>query len=763
VVLTPLVIWGSNQALRNNSNKVKDWLPASFEETTHLNWFVDEFGGDDFVMVSWEGCTVDDPRAGQYAAELRKPVAFGDDALVSPFREVITGVESLQRLMEPPLDLSRKHARARLAGWAVGKDGDTSCLLAKLTPVGWQHRHAVCDHLYAVADRVPGLSSRDVHVAGSVLDSVAIDRASNDGLIFLSNASFGLCLLLMCCLLRSSWLAGMVFVTAIFCQQMSLALVHFCGAQMDSVLLIVPILVFVLIVSSGVHVANYYRDAIRDNGLEGAPLRAVSAAIAPCWLATATTGLGLGSLLVSFLVPVQKFGFFASFAILLGTAAMFLFLPTMLEQFPPRRAAQRWRAIAPGHGGVWSWLLAAVRCLQYPILAGALLLTAAGIYGVFQLRASVRIHDMFLPSSRVLQDYEWLEDHVGPLVPFEIVLRAPKPSDKSRTISMLQRIQLIGRVHQAAMKVDGMGAAVSAWNFSPDMRVARGGGIRQTARRAMMNRKLLQNRDTFKRLALLRENPQEELWRVSGRAYAGTDIEYTEILAELKATVDPVVAAANQSGTPVTAVYCGGVPLVEKAQNQMIKDLIVSFLVAFAFIAGMMILLMIGLSLGELQQANSWSVRAAIVARGSAAGLTAMFPNILPCVAVLGVMGLARQKLEIGSMMTASVALGIAVDDTVHFITWFRRALANGSNRTSAVCQAYEKCGAAMLQTSCICGFGLLVYALSPFVPIARFAWVMFAMLSSAIAADLIVLPAILLCPLGSVFERHPHLPLTAQ
>ncbi|MBC8351940.1 MAG: hypothetical protein H8E66_08115 [Planctomycetes bacterium] len=63
-----------------------------------------------------------------------------------------------------------------------------------------------------------------------------------------------------------------------------------------------------------------------------------------------------------------------------------------------------------------------------------------------------------------------------------------------------------------------------------------------------------------------------------------------------------------------------------------------------------------------------------------------------------------------------------------------------------------------MIQASLICGLGLLVFGLSDFVPIARFAWVMFAMLMSALVADLIVLPAILLSPLGRTFE-----PLRAQ
>jgi predicted RND superfamily exporter protein len=361
---------------------------------------------------------------------------------------------------------------------------------------------------------------------------------------------------------------------------------------------------------------------------------------------------------------------------------------------------------------------------------------------------------MFLPESRLLTDYDWLEDRVGPLVPFEIILRLPKQEDGNVKPSMLLRMQLVDRVHHAVLKVDGIGAAVSAWNFCPPMKGLYGRGARQIARRSVFEKNLIKNRASFQEMALLRENASEELWRVTGRAYAGMGLDYTKVLNELRAAVDPMLNAANQQGFgEVTAIYCGGVPLVQKAQDQMMKDLIKSFVVAFTFIAVMMIVLMIGLSLNDLRQAGSMTTRAAILLRSTSAGAIAMLPNILPCVAVLGAMGLAHLKIEIGSMMTASVALGIAVDDTLHFITWFRRALGAGSSRREAVRHAYDKCGAAMAQTSCICGFGLLVYSLSPFVPIARFSWVMFAMLSSALVADLIVLPAILLSPLGATFE----------
>ncbi len=88
----------------------------------------------------------------------------------------------------------------------------------------------------------------------------------------------------------------------------------------------------------------------------------------------------------------------------------------------------------------------------------------------------------------------------------------------------------------------------------------------------------------------------------------------------------------------------------------------------------------------------------------------------------------------------------------MHFITWFRRELLDGGTVRQAVRYAYRRCSAAMLQTTLVCTLGLLVFALSPFAPMQRFAWCMFALLGIALIADLVVLPAILLSPFGRPF-----------
>ena len=68
-----------------------------------------------------------------------------------------------------------------------------------------------------------------------------------------------------------------------------------------------------------------------------------------------------------------------------------------------------------------------------------------------------------------------------------------------------------------------------------------------------------------------------------------------------------------------------------------------------------------------------------VVLRSPAAGIISMIPNVFPIVVVFGALGWLGINVDIGIMMTASVALGVAVDDTVHFLTWFRRGISRGA------------------------------------------------------------------------------------
>lgn len=782
VAAFPLVVIGATLAKRTTENRVRDWLPADFEETKTFFWFYEQFGTDELLMVSWEGCDINDARSRDdmevLAQRLVEPEVLEDGSTRGPwFREVMTGSSVVGEFMEPPLRLSRNEALWRMEGWLVEKgakqkilrsfaaqraahpdapDSDLKLpavqtgLIALVSPEGQQDREAAVAHVNAMLDRVLPGRRKQVHIAGSTIESVAINEASSKALPRLSAISLLVVFLLMYASFRHVGLGLIVFVVAVFCQQLSLTVIYLSGSHLDSIGLMVPTLVYVLVISAAVHLMNYYRDALTElDGYRHAEALAVNYAWRPCLLAALTTALGLVSLSVSLLTPIRKFGMFASLGVMLGTGVLFLVAPALLCQFPPKRLRVKSSRMGAAVQGAWGRLSDLI-CSRHQLIAVAgLILFCLTAYGVSRIQPTARLHNLFREDARVIQDYAWLEEKIGALIPVEIVVHIPKDSPTTT----LEKAVFVAALNRHIQQVDAIDVTIRATNFMPRL-PSLSGGLRQVVRRVAIERVLENQSSRLQDMRFLRETEYDELWRVIARVKASNDtIDYGQVLQDLEAELTPILQAVQRGDiqelerrdsilpqvlsheqlaefADVGVTVCGSIPLVHKTQKQLLDDLFASFLTAFLVIALVMIALL----------------------RSVLAGLISMIPNLLPAILVFGAMGLWGIEIEVGSMMTASAALGIAVDDTLHFVTWFRRGAEQGMNRRDAVKFAYERCGTAMVQTSLICGLGMSVFVMSDFVPIARFAWLMAAMLSAALLADLIVLPAILVGPLGRFF-----------
>jgi predicted RND superfamily exporter protein len=194
------------------------------------------------------------------------------------------------------------------------------------------------------------------------------------------------------------------------------------------------------------------------------------------------------------------------------------------------------------------------------------------------------------------------------------------------------------------------------------------------------------------------------------------------------------------AGSP-SAIYTGVVPIVYKAQRSLLESLISSSLWSFLTITPLMM----------------------FVSRSFSGGAVAMLPNVMPVVMVFGGMGWLGIPVDVGSMMTASIALGVAVDDTIHYLNWFREELDRTGDRKQAILAAYKHCATPTFQAAIISGIGLSVFALSTFTPTQRFGILMLTILWMGVVAELIFFPAILAGPLGLVFKPRKNRPAMAS
>ena len=179
-------------------------------------------------------------------------------------------------------------------------------------------------------------------------------------------------------------------------------------------------------------------------------------------------------------------------------------------------------------------------------------------------------------------------------------------------------------------------------------------------------------------------------------ASALKNVDYADFIDKLKEQVNPVLAQYRSAGANgIDVAYTGVVPLVYKAQHSLMGGLVVGFLTDFALIVAVMII-----------ACRDWS-----------AGMVLLFPSAFPAVVVFGAMGWIHSFLmqngwgdlyiDIGYVMAPCVALGVTVDDVVHFMLWYRKGIREGLNRHQSIMLAYHGCARAMYQSWGVIGIGL--------------------------------------------------------
>lgn len=729
--LLPFVIHGARASVDGMRITPETWVSREHPQRQVFERFRTEFEGNDVLYLSWEGGTLDDPRLLQLESVLQSrnvlevknsagnSVSSGVPGEIVPFERVLSGPGAIADLMAPPLRLPEEQAIERMTGFLIGPDGETSCVVVVLTHAGNEHRRESIVHLLSIAAEVTGLSESELIIAGPPHDGVAIDDESLRGINQYGLLSTLIAAVFCVVCLRSWRITGTVLGVACLGQGIVLAAVFYGGYTLDAILIVSPPLIFVLTVSAGIHFVNYFREESPELPAVERVARAWQVGSRPCWLATLTTAVGLCSLGISRIAPVAAFGVLSAFGLLLTIGLLLLLLPDALVKWPPRDNAKvavpLYRfGLENGLQRTGVWVVSRPRF----IAVGFLLLALLSIFGTRQLRTSVDATGLFAEETRIIRDYQWIESRIGGTVPVEVLIHF----DRNAAHSLLDQVLVVQGVHARLEQVKGIEGVLSGVSFLPDLHLIDKKDV-APVKQAIVNKRLHTARTTLREFNYFQENEQRTSWRITGRVPATAGLSYGRIGSDVEREVARTFDSMPGAVQGVHVEFSGMMPLIENVQVTILNDLIRSLLTAFGLI-GLVVL---------------------IVLQNFRLALVVTFLNMLPVLLVFGGMGGSSIPIDIGTMMTAGVALGIAVDDTVHFLCYYRKRLGVSESPTEAVQQTIVTCGAAMLQTTLVCSAGMLVFACSTFVPTRQFGVMMTAILIAAVVCDLLCLPALLL------------------
>lgn len=725
LVFTPLLSYACYCTLLLAQTSVLDWADESDPTTRVFRQFCSQFEVPEVLVLGWPSKKWDDPSFAEIANRLRE----SDQAdYFDQVKETATWVAELEQSSDR---ISTRSALRRLEGIVVGQEGQPS-VIASLSESGQQNRPAVYRAVVEAAKQI-GMPRDSIHIGGMVTEQSWIETEGILAPLRASPAAAIVCLVVCCIAVRSFLLGSMITWVSLLGALSSVSLFLVTGVPINAITSTLPTLGVLLTASLCLHWYGYYQREFGEP-IVVAVRNANRQSRLPAGLAIMTTSCGMLSLAMSQTSVIRIFGYFGAGTTILAAfwaLAVFPWVIRSMEIQPKPEQSLTAR--------LWEKLFEQLKLRRVPVLILSFTAIAVALAGLFKIDTSVRMDSFFRANHPAIRDTKWLEANIGPLSQMDLVLTChwlhESKDDNEEALRLLDELTLVRDVEQAVRSERADATTFSAYHVVP--RIPKARGIRELFARRAYAIQLADNASRLEEFGVLhRDRPtgNGNHWRISFlTSTLGANELYSqqELAAKLRSTA--LASLADREGLQ-TSVQITGIPLLtEIIEQQFLLDLTLSYVSAVLFI---FLAIWIGLR----------SFRLAVLA---------MFPNTFPPLIVLGMLGWMHVSLDVGSIMTASIALGIAVDDTVHLLVGVKRALKAGHSSLESVRIALQHSGNAVVRTSVLGAATLFVLSFSSFTPTARFGALIAGMLIAALIGDLILLPTLMMTKRGQKLTQQ--------
>lgn len=439
---------------------------------------------------------------------------------------------------------------------------------------------------------------------------------------------------------------------------------------------------------------------------------------------SATTAAGLASFATATeLAPVELLGRLAPLGVLMTLFAVLVLLPAALALIPSADSIAASRPERTPSRRIGRWLArAGLRALHSPrrVLAGVLIAFGISVVGLSRIEAANDALAYFPAGDPVRSATALFDDRLSGTLSMELVVEAGEPGG-------IQSPEVIAALDEAARSATALPAidgaritrVLSIVDILREIHAALAdpttGAPDLPANRAMIAQELL----------LFEASGASDLERIVASDYSSARVtmrapwvpaqSYLELIPQIEAQV----GAALPDGLTVSTT--GLIVLFAEAVEAISRAFVTSYCAALIMITLMM--------MGFLKSFR--------------AGLASMVPNVLPIAITLGVMGLFRIDLDLFTMLIGSIAIGLAVDDTVHLSHAFRLGWNQHGDLERAVSEGLETTGGAILTSSIVLCLGFASFLFSPMSNLADFGLLTSISIALALAIDVIVLPPI--------------------
>ncbi|MDJ0739635.1 MAG: efflux RND transporter permease subunit [Gammaproteobacteria bacterium] len=481
---------------------------------------------------------------------------------------------------------------------------------------------------------------------------------------------------------------------------------------------IIPPLLSALTVAAIVHLFNALLITSKA-GLSGEQRvkRAVELVGRPAFFAAITTAGGLASLATSPIVPIKTFGLISAAGTLFIFVVVFRVLPNVLVRWDRKP----WRTVRNSSQRLDQVVAALSRVgLRHPLLVVGVsaVLLAAGAPQIAKVTVETNLLEFFDTDHRIRHDTQRIDDVMVGTMPVSIIFNAREKGGLQDPVNL----RLIRDFQQWATAQPEIDRSIGPADFVEEMHW--GFHAEDPAYRTIPADKRL-----ISQYLLIYDG--EDMFDFVDRDFTHSQIALNlnvHSANDITQTLDRIRAyLGEQQSDGLDWEIAGDGRLFADMEDLLVYGQVFSLWGALGLIFVFMLILLRSL----------W------------AAALCMIPNMSPLFLIFVVMGISGIWLDVATAMIASVAIGIAVDDTIHVYHGFHRRIRAGTHPLLALVRTYRIAGKAVVTTTLILSAQFLMLVFSDFVPTRNFGMLTAAGLIAALLFDLLLLPALLIIIYG--------------
>lgn len=707
-----------------------DYFNLGDADAVYYKNFKQVFGNDEFFVIAYEAPDLFSPQSLATLRNLTMDLEDIDgleavnslgniDDIIggADYFEVAPFLDDIPEDRESLLALKKQALTNRLyVDNLISKDGKKVAIVVEVhdRPNDQDYRKRIIGAVYEVLDRYKDRVGH-FYLAGGTTTNLSLSQYLQEDMAVFVPITFALVILTMWFFFRNKILTALAFGNIGVCVGATVGLMGLTGVTLNNVTSIVVPLVMALALCDTVHIfAHLDRQILVKLHDKQAALSYVLTRVhLPCLLTSLTTGIGFLSLSVSQLEPIRELAWVASAAMLFEFVFSFFFLAPLLLLFPPEKI-YRDRT----QSNKFSQLLSHLgRCVEKysksMVTAGAIMVILA-IMSAANLKVETNFLAFFKPSSPVRISLDWVSKQLSGVMTVDVALQ----STRADAFKHPQNLQVIETIQNHINTIAGIDKTMSFNDFIKDMNKSFHAENESFYKipdtlEAVSQYLLLYDSDDIEDFV----NADFDRARISARLSEHSSSKNLVVINAIKAFVDQLPEHDLEIRVTGQAVD------VQNVSTALVKSQIYSLALAAAVIAIVM----------------------GFVFRSIKLGAISLIPNLFPIIMNFGIMGIAGIPLDTGTALIAAIAMGIAVDDTIHFLSEYKSKRKRGMHRSKALRVATLIKGRAIISSSIILCIGFGVLILSRFVPIIHFGFLCSVIMITAIIGDFVVLPAVLL------------------